>query len=984
MDYIEGWYKGAPNWTRLKLSDTSAFAALIEAANNTDVFLSVQMYKTKEKPKGGEESFLAPLYFDFDSANLEESRLDAVKVVNFLIDELQVPKESIEVYFSGGKGFHIIVNHKVAGITPMHDLHLLLKHAVGYISQYLGTVTLDLSIYTVRRMFRVPLSLHSTSKLYKIELTIEELMNLNSEDIKVLAKQPRKIEVNRLLKEAPMLKAFIADKLTEYKELQSAKTTEQSTLRFTKGDLPECAKDILNGGWKQDGHRNQAVVQLACFFKEAGYTLTEAIGELGNFTRKFTSAKGYEVEKKVANTTSVVKTIYSTNDYSFSCASIRALHGLKTGEDYERVACAGINCNCMLISEEKPIDLPLGKTDDSQYNGKLIRTKIMVAGKKQTSFIVPSTIEYTCYGKENCKQTGCPIYSIKGDTIEKKLDSKSVELIQMCGVSNTVLDQVVNTISGVKNCRKFSSLVTASTNVSEVIAIPFVENSEEEDNKYVVRQMYTVGTTDLEDNRYYSIDGYVFPHPRTQEGTLICKTAVPMQDKIESFKMSAEMAKKFELFKTDNNDIRQIAEKVTEICKDLTHNVTGIMEREDTLLGILLVMHSVLRLKAPWDSDLLRGWLELVVIGDTATGKSHLINKLMNFTGLGAKINAESTTRTGLTYKMEQSNAGTWYIIWGAWPRADKEFIWIDECSGIPKEEYGQMTLARSEGKLEVKRAVTAETYCRVRAVLTGNVPNGKRLTDYQQGCTSLSDIFNNEDIRRFDFATFMRTSDVATDKYISTAKVEHKFTADLIKDGILYAWSRSHHNVRITPAVFNAITDTALSLSRKFGSAVLVPLVSPADQKNKVLRLSVALASLLKSMDSEYNIVVTAAHVQFIEMYLSSLYSSNSCGLDNFAAMCDSELAAQEVNVESFLEQLKTDSPALKESRLMKKFIRICSIQQVLKRTDFEDLLNLSRDDARGILSCLATNNMLVSVRSGYRKTSAFNNFLNKMAKNL
>ena len=60
----------------------------------------------------------------------------------------------------------------------------------------------------------------------------------------------------------------------------------------------------------------------------------------------------------------------------------------------------------------------------------------------------------------------------------------------------------------------------------------------------------------------------------------------------------------------------------------------------------------------------------------------------------------------------------------GAWPLADKEMIWIDEDTGITKDDYGEMTLARSDGKLEVKRAVTAETPCRVRAIMSGNVPH--------------------------------------------------------------------------------------------------------------------------------------------------------------------------------------------------------------------------------------------------------------------
>ncbi len=70
----------------------------------------------------------------------------------------------------------------------------------------------------------------------------------------------------------------------------------------------------------------------------------------------------------------------------------------------------------------------------------------------------------------------------------------------------------------------------------------------------------------------------------------------------------------------------------------------------------------------------------------------------------------------------------------------------------LPKTITGN-DACRSDGKLEVKRAVTAETPCRVRAIMSGNVPRGRRLADYAQGVEALKDIFNNEDIRRFDFA---------------------------------------------------------------------------------------------------------------------------------------------------------------------------------------------------------------------------------------
>ena len=240
----------------------------------------------------------------------------------------------------------------------------------------------------------------------------------------------------------------------------------------------------------------------------------------------------------------------------------------------------------------------------------------------------------------------------------------------------------------------------------------------------------------------------------------------------------------------------------------------------------------------------------------------------MKYAGLGTRVNAESTSRTGLTYKMEQSGAqGAWYIVWGAWPLADKEMIWIDEDTGITKDDYGEMTLARSDGKLEVKRAVTAETPCRVRAIMSGNVPKGKRLADYSQGAESLKDIFNNEDIRRFDFAVFMRASDVDPELYNQTLATHPSIIQkDTLKNNILFAWSRKPEDVLFTDGTIDKVLEVATDLAKVYGNANDIPLVSPSDQRNKVARLAVALAALTHSVDeSGERIQVWPGHVEFI-----------------------------------------------------------------------------------------------------------------------
>ena len=374
-----------------------------------------------------------------------------------------------------------------------------------------------------------------------------------------------------------------------------------------------------------------------------------------------------------------------------------------------------------------------------------------------------------------------------------------------------------------------------------------------------------------------------------------------------------------------------------------------------------------------------KGVVELKIVGDTGTGKSALVEKMMKYIGLGNRVNAESTSRTGLTYKMEQGNRGSWYIVWGAWPLADKELIWVDEDTGIEKDEYGEMTLARSDGKLEVKRAVTAETPCRVRAILSGNAPKGKRLSDYAQGAESLKDVFNNEDIRRFDFAIFMRSTDVDPEKYNrSLPSFPRTMSDDALKNNVLFAWSRTPEQVVFLPDTVDAILETATKLSKVYGNATDIPLVSPSDQRNKVARLAVALASLTHSVDeSGERITVYPAHVNFIYDYLVQLYNAPGCGLNYYARLAVSEEIVGDKFDKITNELRKLDT--LKGASKYNEFIDLFARQKYLRLGDVEAMLSIEKEEAKAIINQCVRLRMLTMTSGGYRKTPRFNSYISK-----
>jgi len=903
----------------------------------------------------------------------------------------------VRVYFSGKKGFHVLVNEKVFGMEPNNYLHKVFKYIMTFLSLKLGEQTaagrsplkaLDKTVYTVKRMLRVPNTKHATTGLYKIELTHEELETLSIDEIKNLAVAKRGalytdqqlVLAARYTKEAG---DFYDRHLKDYEDLS---TYEQSSsdveFVFDKKSFPVCVKYILDRKWNQD-NRNNTTMQLAAYCRAAKYTYEEACDLILKWVEQFSNGDSYAlIEKRITNTRNVLYTVYhGDNNYKFGCAFIRSLHGDKQEDgSYERIPCAGTLCVHLkqdAADDENILQLKLSETGNSEYTGKLIRTKVMVAGKKSTPYIVPHRIKYSCFS--SCDRAGCPLYNMPKKVAYKDLTNKDRALIQMCGVGDTNILGILRDVSGVKKCFKFELEIVESVNIEELLVIPMV-SADDDDNSYVLRKIYSVGNSNIIENRYYELAGYVFPHPKNQEGTILIQSVKPLQDVVESFKYTPEVQKSLNFFKPKTNNLNDIATKIDQVLSAITYNVTGIVERDQVLLGALLVYHSPLKVMVPWDSAAIRGWLETIIVGDTGTGKSAMIEKLMKYIGLGQRVNAESTSRTGLTYKMEQSNSGSWYIVWGAWPLCDKGFIWIDEASGIPKEEYGQMTLARSSGKLEVKRAVTAETNCRVRAIMTANAVKGKRLSDYVQGVESLKHMFNNEDIRRFDFALFMKATDVAADKY-NTLERDPKpaLETDILKNNILFAWSRTPDQIRFTTQAIDLILKYSTILSNKFGHATDVPIVSPSDQRNKLARLSSSLALLLHSTDGDNNVVVEESHVAYIYNYLISIYCNSSCGLHNYVKLAVKEETLNDDKFEKLSLALKSEVRVLASDEMFTNFIKIFASQSYLRLGDIEALLCLERGDVKLLIQVLAKLKMLVATTSGYRKTPRFNSFIDK-----
>lgn len=150
--------------------------------NNTGLYTSIWYYNSDNLD---EAVRLGPLYFDLDSADEDLSYQECLKLYGYLIK--YIPKESLLVYFTGKKGFHIECEPIALGINPSNNLPNIFRFIAGNIKEKLSLTSLDFSVYDSRRMWRLEGSQHQSTGLYKNLLSEEQLFS-SIGDIKVFCK----------------------------------------------------------------------------------------------------------------------------------------------------------------------------------------------------------------------------------------------------------------------------------------------------------------------------------------------------------------------------------------------------------------------------------------------------------------------------------------------------------------------------------------------------------------------------------------------------------------------------------------------------------------------------------------------------------------------------------------------------------------------------------------------------------------------------
>ena len=268
-----------------------------------------QQYVKQNKTVSGwdGEVYTDYLWLDIDNADLNK----AIESVRFLIGRLMhnysIPSDTLRLYFSGAKGFHVGIDSRWFGLLPSRKLPQQCKQLAKLLCEGIET---DLAIYDKVRIFRLSGSINAKTGLYKIPLTATEIETLSIDEIKELAKKPREVEFKN---GDDVIEGELADMVQEVEEndvpepLDHTPAIRKKSLHGTK----ICLWRIMCG--VDEGIRDECAIRLAADYAKKGmppeicYSLLNAWNEHNRPPMEKSAITG-----KVASA-------YGTTKYDFGC-----------------------------------------------------------------------------------------------------------------------------------------------------------------------------------------------------------------------------------------------------------------------------------------------------------------------------------------------------------------------------------------------------------------------------------------------------------------------------------------------------------------------------------------------------------------------------------------------------------------------------------------------------------------------------------------
>lgn len=198
------------------------------------------------------------LPIDIDSSDLEEAQ-NLLTTLCSNLEDYDIDLNTCRFYFSGAKGFHVMIPSEYFQPKPCNDIHKRFRKIALTLAK---GINIDTAIYDKTRLFRLPNTINSKTGLYKIELYPFDCQSLSIEEIKARATEPvGELEIDDDFYPSQELTILFHEELYKKPENKEKKTVVKSKI---------CMETIMKG--IGEGERDNSGLRVAAHLRQSGLT----------------------------------------------------------------------------------------------------------------------------------------------------------------------------------------------------------------------------------------------------------------------------------------------------------------------------------------------------------------------------------------------------------------------------------------------------------------------------------------------------------------------------------------------------------------------------------------------------------------------------------------------------------------------------------------------------------------------------------------